>query len=314
MVQKVKIFYRTKSLEDVKDHIFLLLFQCDIKPFDALASDERMDKFCEYLGVASWFPTSAKTDINITEAVLCLIEKIRENLLDPRNVPRKDPQIVSLSSRPKTDDKGKCYYTWKLVYITAISKQKKNPKVSANRRPISLINDLGKVFERILLTRLLQSVPNLIPPYQAAYQQGLSTTHQLLRLVEQTTIGFNNRATTVAIFLDVKNLPETDVTRLALYADDTLAYTTHRNADLAIGRLQRYVHLIEEWFQHWCLLVNTMKSQVIAFSRTRSVPQTKLTLYGTALEFQDSVKYLGIHLDSRLLWHTNAAQIHEQKQ
>ncbi|XP_069704838.1 ras-related protein Rab-32-like [Periplaneta americana] len=83
--------------------------KCDIKPFDALASDERMDKFCEYLGVASWFPTSAKTDINITEAVLCLIEKIRENLLDPRNVPRKDPQIVSLSSRPKTDDKGKCY-------------------------------------------------------------------------------------------------------------------------------------------------------------------------------------------------------------
>ncbi|KAJ4446857.1 hypothetical protein ANN_13557 [Periplaneta americana] len=227
-------------------------------------------------------------------------------------------------------------------------------------------------------TKLIQSVPNLIPPYKAAYQQGLSTTHQLLRLVEQTTIGFNNRATTVAIFLDVKSafdsvwhtgiiykliqsevpdalihtiadflrnrlfcvkedcclsrqkkiqggvpqgsvlgpylycaytsdLPETDVTRLALCADDTLAHTTHRNADLAIGRLQRHVHLIEEWFQHWHLLVNTMKSQVIAFSRTRSVPQTKLTLYGTALEFQDSVKYLGTHLDSRLLWHTNIA-------
>ncbi|KAJ4428059.1 hypothetical protein ANN_24073 [Periplaneta americana] len=269
---------------------------------------------------------------------------------------------------------------WKLAYITAIPKQKKNPKVPANRRPISLINALGKVFERILMTRLLQSAPNLIPPYQAAYQQGLSTTHQLLRLVEQTTIGFNNRATTVAIFLDVKSafdsvwhtgiiykliqsevpdalihiiadflrnrrfcvkedgclsrqkkiqggvpqgsvlgpylycaytsdLPETDVTRLALYADDTLAYTTHRNADLAIGRLQRHVHLLEEWFQHWRLTVNTMKSQVIAFSRTRSVPQTKLTLYGTALEFQDSVKYLGIHLDSRLLWHTNIANI-----
>ncbi|KAJ4430326.1 hypothetical protein ANN_22539 [Periplaneta americana] len=267
---------------------------------------------------------------------------------------------------------------WKLAYITAIPKQKKNPKVPANRRPISLINALGKVFERILMTRLLHSAPNLIPPYQAAYQQGLSTTHQLLRLVEQTTIGFNNRATTVAIFLDVKSafdsvwhtgiiykliqsevpdalfhiipdflrnrrfcvkedgclsrqkkvqggapqgsvlgsylycaytsdLTETDVTRLALYADDTLAYTTHRNADLAIGRLQRHVHLIEEWFQHWRLTVNTMKSQVIAFSRTRSVSQTKLTLYGTALEFQDSVKYLGIHLDSRLLWHTNIA-------
>ncbi|KAJ4432068.1 hypothetical protein ANN_20682 [Periplaneta americana] len=103
------------------------------------------------------------------------------------------------------------------------------------------------------------------------------------------------------------HLPETDVTRSALYADDTLAYTTHRNADLAIGRLQRHVRLIEEWFQHWRLLVNIMKSQVIAFSRTRSVPQTKLTLYGTALEFQDAIKYLGIHLNSRLLWHTNIA-------
>ncbi|KAJ4448904.1 hypothetical protein ANN_00296 [Periplaneta americana] len=41
----------------------------------------------------------------------------------------------------------------------------------------------------------------------------------------------------------------------------------------AIGRLQRHVHLIEEWFQHWRLTVNTMKSQVIAFSRTRSVPK-----------------------------------------
>ena len=92
---------------------------------------------------------------------------------------------------------------WKHAKIITIPKGKKRSVKPQNRRPISLLSVLGKLLERIILRRIQELELNLIPDYQMAYRKGCSTTHQVLRLVEIITKGFNNNAYTPAIFLDV---------------------------------------------------------------------------------------------------------------
>ena len=74
-----------------------------------------------------------------------------------------------------------------------------------NRRPIQLFSSLGKVFERLIHRRLFPFVlqHHLIPDEQFGFMPTRSTTHQVLRLVEHITKGFNSRLSTLAVFLDL---------------------------------------------------------------------------------------------------------------
>jgi Reverse transcriptase (RNA-dependent DNA polymerase). len=95
--------------------------------------------------------------------------------------------------------------TWKKADVVTIPKQGKDPKFPQNRRPISLLSCLGKVYEKIILERFKKFVftNNLIPDEQFGFIPGCSTTHQLIRLMEYITSGFERKMTTVAVFLDI---------------------------------------------------------------------------------------------------------------
>ena len=64
---------------------------------------------------------------------------------------------------------------------------------------------MAKLLEKVILTRLQDEVDtlNLIPNEQHGFRAHHSTTHQLLRVVEQITEGFNINHSTGAVFLDV---------------------------------------------------------------------------------------------------------------
>jgi hypothetical protein len=74
-----------------------------------------------------------------------------------------------------------------------------------NYRPISLLNSLGKLFEKIILKRLNFELRKLkaIRNDQYGFKREHSKTHALLRNVERITHLFNNNAT-VTLFLDVE--------------------------------------------------------------------------------------------------------------
>ena len=58
--------------------------------------------------------------------------------------------------------------SWKKTEVVTIPKQRKDPNISQNRRPISLLSCLGKVYERSLLNGLTSYVlaNNLVPEEQ----------------------------------------------------------------------------------------------------------------------------------------------------
>ncbi|GFV15295.1 RNA-directed DNA polymerase from mobile element jockey [Trichonephila clavipes] len=87
------------------------------------------------------------------------------------------------------------------------SKTRKGPdsggKFPPDRAPLSI---LGKVAEKIILKRLYHHVEenNILIPEQHGFRPDLSTTHQLLRVVETIKSGFKNKKSTGAVFLDIQ--------------------------------------------------------------------------------------------------------------
>ncbi|GFX42633.1 RNA-directed DNA polymerase from mobile element jockey [Trichonephila clavipes] len=95
---------------------------------------------------------------------------------------------------------------WKHAQITMLPKPKKDAKFADNYRPISLLSCLGKFFEKILLTRIMDHCDrnHIFLDFQHGFRKETSTQHQLLRVTNNIIHGFNTKTYTVGIFLDVK--------------------------------------------------------------------------------------------------------------
>jgi hypothetical protein len=91
------------------------------------------------------------------------------------------------------------------VETCSILKLGKDPTLPSSYRPISLLDTVGKLFEKILLTRILREVNELglLQDEQFGFQPRHSTVLQLARLLERVNRNFDERRLTGAVFLDV---------------------------------------------------------------------------------------------------------------
>jgi hypothetical protein len=94
---------------------------------------------------------------------------------------------------------------WKHVRAMPILKPGKDPTLPSSYRPISLLDTVGRLSEKILLSRVLQEVKErgLLRDEQFGFRTRHSTTLQLARLVERVNRNFDERRLTGAVFLDV---------------------------------------------------------------------------------------------------------------
>ena len=85
---------------------------------------------------------------------------------------------------------------WKIPKIHPIPKPGKNKSNLDSYRPISLLNTLGKVFEKIILTHLLKhlNTNNIIIPHQYGFR-------------EETTLVYFN-------FSESQSMPSSSVTKI----------------------------------------------------------------------------------------------------
>jgi hypothetical protein len=94
---------------------------------------------------------------------------------------------------------------WKHARVIPILKPGKDPALPSSYQPISLLDTIGKIFENILLARILHEVSErgLLRDEQLEFRPRHSTSLQLARLVERITRNFGERRLTGAVFLDV---------------------------------------------------------------------------------------------------------------
>jgi hypothetical protein len=100
---------------------------------------------------------------------------------------------------------------WRRASVVAIPKPGKDPSDPASYRPISLLCSLSKVFERIILTRVLDyTVMNgVLPDCQFGFRSRHSTCHQVVRLTNEISRGFRERLSTGMLLLDIEKAFDT---------------------------------------------------------------------------------------------------------
>ncbi|GFU20546.1 probable RNA-directed DNA polymerase from transposon X-element [Trichonephila clavipes] len=96
--------------------------------------------------------------------------------------------------------------SWKTAVVIPILRPDKNSALAESYRPISLLPVLSKLAEKVILARLNDHLEreNILIPEQHGFRPRLSTSHQLLRVVEFIKEGNNKDECTAAVFLDIQ--------------------------------------------------------------------------------------------------------------
>jgi Reverse transcriptase (RNA-dependent DNA polymerase)/Endonuclease-reverse transcriptase len=95
---------------------------------------------------------------------------------------------------------------WKIANVIPILKPGKDPTDPKSYRPISLLDTLGKILERLILRRLKTFINDLrvLPDTQFGFREKHSTCHQLFRVTRHIKTGLSNRLSTGMVLLDVE--------------------------------------------------------------------------------------------------------------
>ncbi|GFU06752.1 probable RNA-directed DNA polymerase from transposon X-element [Trichonephila clavipes] len=102
--------------------------------------------------------------------------------------------------------------------------------------------------------------------------------------------------------LYVNDIPQTDSSHLAMFADDTAVITQNKRFSVVISNLQHYISLLELWLNDWKIKVNASKSACLMFTRRSQLPVglTLVTIFGQPVPWVNVAKYLGLFLDAKL--------------
>jgi metal-sulfur cluster biosynthetic enzyme len=91
------------------------------------------------------------------------------------------------------------------------------------------------------------------------------------------------------------DLPTSDITATATFADDTAILTTCEDPAIA------FINKIDDWAKKWRIKINRKKSTHITFTLCNQTCPT-VQMGNVDLLQKNEVKYLGMHLDRRLKW------------
>ncbi|GFV64371.1 probable RNA-directed DNA polymerase from transposon X-element [Trichonephila clavipes] len=101
--------------------------------------------------------------------------------------------------------------------------------------------------------------------------------------------------------LYVNDMPQTDLSHLAMFADDTAIITQNKRFSVVISNLQHYVSLLELWLTDWKIKVNASKSACLMFTRRPRLPVglTPSKFLANPSPWVRVAKYLGLFLDAK---------------
>ncbi|KAL4143386.1 hypothetical protein QTP88_005723 [Uroleucon formosanum] len=102
--------------------------------------------------------------------------------------------------------------------------------------------------------------------------------------------------------LYISDFPTTTNTEIALYADDSVIYSSSDKIENVIVNIQSHLVVIQIWAQKWKIVLNPTKSTAVIFSLRRPTNYNSLKINGHNIPWSQNIKYLGVILDKKLTW------------
>ncbi len=93
------------------------------------------------------------------------------------------------------------------------------------------------------------------------------------------------------------------------YSDDGVLVVSGLFLDVVCSIMQRALIIVQEWCTEQSLSVNPQKTEMVLFTKKRKFEGFRAPyLYGVQLHLSKEAKYLGVILDSKLLWNSHLEQ------
>ena len=97
-------------------------------------------------------------------------------------------------------------------------------------------------------------------------------------------------------------MPHPPNTQLAMYADDNVLLAQSWRTDTIVRRLTHAMALLHRYFTKWKLRVNINKTVAMLFTKRRPATPPPLQFQHTVIPWSPHIRYLGLELDSKLLF------------
>lgn len=94
-------------------------------------------------------------------------------------------------------------HRWKLGECIFLHKHGKNTRLASSYRPITLLNTMGKICERLMCETVLREAGHLIPEYQHGFTRNRGTGTQILRTASKITKELNDGNSVAMISTDL---------------------------------------------------------------------------------------------------------------
>lgn len=98
----------------------------------------------------------------------------------------------------------------------------------------------------------------------------------------------------------INDMPKTKDVDISLFADDTGLYTSSYKVSAIVNKLNNASKKVAKYLKKWRTSVNRDKTESILFTKRRPELKPEITFEKLKLPWVKNVKYLGIHLDSKL--------------
>ena len=148
----------------------------------------------------------------------------------------------------------------KIAWVTPLFKSG-DPEITTNYRPVSILNQLSKIFERLILVRLIEFLHEnkIITKKQYGFLQGLSTKTALVEFHDRLLEDLDQKGTFgLGIFIDLAKAFDTVnhkilIQKLQLYgiqnsaSDLLLSYLSNRHQYVPPPNLMRGSTGVYSW-------------------------------------------------------------------
>lgn len=98
----------------------------------------------------------------------------------------------------------------------------------------------------------------------------------------------------------INDIPKSNDTKLALFADDTAIISSSWQAYNADAKSQKHLDEISNYFKKWKIKINANKTNITYFTHHKTIKNKDITLNNTIITHTNVTKYLGLEMDKNL--------------
>lgn len=181
--------------------------------------------------------------------------------------------------------------------------------------------DVAQAFDKVWHGGLLHKLYKMLPQKFAALLESY-VTDRLFRIKQdeefsdlreiKAGVPQGSVLGPILYLLYTCDIPQINNTTIATFADDTAILAVSKDEISSTEKLQQACDQVHNWTIKWKIKLNELKSTYMHFTNKNIRTQMPLYINGNSIPYENTAKYLGMTLDTRLRWKEHVKKKREE--